>query len=508
MLGAMQADTPWPGLMSALDEIASNKRVADELSKEERARADELCDQIKAMLTPSHVLSRNLRAAASSARTPVDRGAVTLPAELFLADFRDSIFMHLRVGDLGSATAVCKAWSTDDAWRAAYARRWLYIGGDDDGDGIGFFKLSYALRDACESRDFDEAELIADAENKRLAEDGWVYRYAMVHPDADLVRSNSNKEANVTNTCQFRSLAIDWVRKGLLSEGSGVSLESAKAILDLFEQGLDVQHHFRMSASIPEMANEEGAVERESETCIRLTITSPENRATYFTYSRLDNPGLHWGEDCPETAVTQLMAYELGKFDLQPPDGAWTLKALRAKVHGEAVSEQGAPLWSTHQIRQLGHVRSAEPDYVSTTGIWPVKLLRSEAEGYSRLSSNATNFECDEVHRIEHLLESSLGLEPDVVGLDNLLLAFTLLFDMTTVKRWNGIQKKYGDASVLWTGVPAGRWNYDDDPLRRFCWCPQNAKEMILKRIGGTDAFSIFCCPCCSSCGSRVHSER
>ena len=166
MLGAMQADTPWPGLMSALDEIASNKRVADELSKEERARADELCDQIKVMLTPSHVLSRNLRAAASSARTPVDRGAATLPAELFLADFRDSIFMHLRVGDLGSATAVCKAWSTDDAWRAAYARRWLYIGGDDDGDGIGFFKLSYALRDACESRDFDEAELIADAENK------------------------------------------------------------------------------------------------------------------------------------------------------------------------------------------------------------------------------------------------------------------------------------------------------------------------------------------------------
>ena len=483
MLGAMQADTPWPGLMSALDEIASNKRVADELSKEERARADELCDQIKAMLTPSHVLSRNLRAAASSARTPVDRGAVTLPAELFLADFRDSIFMHLRVGDLGSATAVCKAWSTDDAWRAAYARRWLYIGDDDDGDGIGFFKLSYALRDACESRDFDEAELIADAENKRLAEDGWVYRYAMVHPDADLVRSNSNKEANVTNTCQFRSLAIDWVRKGLLSEGSGVSLESAKAILDLFEQGLDVQHHFRMSASIPEMTNEEGAVERESETCIRLTITSPENRATYFTYSRLDNPGLHWGEDCPETAVTQLMAYELGKFDLQPPDGAWTLKALRAKVHGEAVSEQGAPLWSTHQFRQLGHVRSAEPDYVSTTGIWPVKLLRSEARSKY---NDADNFDCDEVHRIEHVLESSLGLDPDVVGLDDLLLAFTLLFGM--------------GHSVVQDGYD------DDDPLGRFCWCPQNAKEMILS--GRNGAFGIWCCPCCSSCGSRVHSER
>ena len=93
-------------------------------------------------------------------------------SELLLPDFRDHIFSYLSVLDLGRATLVCKDWSTGCVWKVAYLLRWGGLGQDAAQKlavrpSLG--KLAYALRDACESRDEDEAQSIAEAETEHLS---------------------------------------------------------------------------------------------------------------------------------------------------------------------------------------------------------------------------------------------------------------------------------------------------------------------------------------------------
>ena len=143
-------------MLTTLQALSADESAADQLTLAERQLAIQCCDKLKSFLSASHLLRRNARLA-SAAASQVAHGTSAFPAELLLADYRDSIFANLGVRALGRATAVCKAWSSESAWQAAYQKRWVLEKGD-------FLpgKLAYALRDAYESRDKREAQLLCE----------------------------------------------------------------------------------------------------------------------------------------------------------------------------------------------------------------------------------------------------------------------------------------------------------------------------------------------------------
>ena len=380
--------------------MAEDERIADGLTLAERQQALEYCDRVRSSLAASHLIHRALRSNREKGAGIVACGSCEFKAELFLADFRDVIFANLQVVDLGSASAVCKDWASATVWLAAYERRWGCEGNEDIG------KLAYAMRDACESRTHREAELVAEAETLRLKKE-WIYRE--MEGGRGSYPCNNNKSAEVDNAVDYRAAAIERVRGGLLNDAAGTSEEAAKALLALLERGIDVQQVFRMEADVPGVAEEDGS-EHESDQCIRFTITSASGFVTYFTFSLVDSFGLwHDPKYCQPVKAARLCAYKLGVLG-QPvledwhQGEEWTLQRLRGLLHGEPVSAQGAPLWSTHKHRYGCHVRSQEPKYVAPdSGIWPVVMLRSES------TCGEVHFECDEVHKLEGLLEDSLG---------------------------------------------------------------------------------------------------
>ena len=179
-------------LLSALRRVALDRRGLKELNDSERTASIACCDEIRTLLcsfVPSQ-LSKDIT------RRP-------FPIEMLQPTIRDLMFCYLSVRELGLATSVCTPWGDADSWNKAYARRWGRCH-----DRVS--KLSYALRDAYESRDVVEGATLAEETNSWLQHS---YKPAICCERSYEYR---DQRARVLDNTAFRAAAIERVQTGLL----------------------------------------------------------------------------------------------------------------------------------------------------------------------------------------------------------------------------------------------------------------------------------------------------